>query len=251
VGITDQLLMAYVDGELSPDLAALILERLTNEPELLERLEEHQRLRGELSALYEPVIGEPLPASLTELIAREGVAGARTWTAPARGFDFDRLWNAWPMVASAAAAALVGLGLSEVLHARDPLARSPDGRIMASGSLARSLENDLAPGATGSDAKILASFEDRSGQYCRVFQTGGGHEDGVACKNGGRWLIVALANATGSAPAQGYRQASSALAASIATAVDELQASNAMSPDQERRARTEQWRGRPAAAPRP
>jgi len=250
VGITDQLLMAYVDGELSPDLAAMILSRLTEEPELLERLEEHQRLRGELSALYEPVIDEPLPPSLTDLLSKDDAEAA--WTpAPARGTGLDRLKGAWPMAATAAAAALVGIGLSEVFHARDPLTRSPDGRIMASGSLARALENDLAAAKADSDAKILASFEDRSGQYCRVFQTGGGHEDGVACKNTGHWLVVALANASGAEPAEGYRQASSALAASIATAVDELQASNAMTPAQERQARTQQWRGHAGGAPKP
>jgi hypothetical protein len=246
VGITDQLLMAYVDGELSPDLAAMILSRLTAEPDLLERMEEHQRLRGELSALYEPVIGEPLPHSLTDLLSRDDAEDA--WRPPARAFDLQRLMNAWPIAATAAAAALIGVGLSEVFHAKDPLARSSDGRITASGSLARALENDLAPGSPASDAKILASFEDRSGQYCRVFQTGGGHEDGVACKNGGRWLVVALANATGAEPSQGYRQASSALAASIATAVDELQASNAMTLAQERQARTQQWRGHGGAS---
>lgn len=251
MGITDQLLMAFVDGELSPDLAALILSRLETEPDLLERLEQHQRLRRELSAAYGPVMGEPLPPTLTALLAQDSVKAepppARSRFAlakPEPGAAFNRFGGGWPMWAAAAAAAAFGVGLSEVRHAGDPLTRSGDGRIMASGPLARSLEHDLAADAAGQGAKIMASFEDRSGRYCRVFTGGaGGHEDGVACKSDGRWLVIALANsAAAPAPSNGYRQASSALAPSVAAAVDELQASASLTPDQERKARTQQWR---------
>lgn len=256
MGITDQLLMAYVDGELSPDLAALILSRLETEPDLLERLEQHQRLRRELSAAYGPVMGEPLPPSLAALLAREGAQAPPSpaiaqfrLPGPEQGSAFSRFGGAWPLLA-AAAAAVFGVGLSEARHAGDPLARSGDGRIVASGPLARSLEHSLAGDAAGSGAKIMASFEDRSGRYCRVFDAAaGGHENGVACKSDGRWLVVALADGPGAEPSSGYRQASSPLAASIATAVDELQASSALTPEQERQARTRQWRAVAASKP--
>jgi anti-sigma factor RsiW len=256
MGITDQLLMAYVDGELSPDLAALILSRLETEPDLLERLEQHQRLRSELSAVYGPVMGEPLPPSLTALLSRESAQAAQSsaiplfrLAMPEHGSAFGRLGRAWPVLA-AAAAAVFGVGLSEVRHAGDPLTRSGDGRIVASGPLASSLERNLAADAAGSGAKIMASFEDRSGRYCRVFSAAaGGHEDGVACKSDGRWLVVALANGAAAEPSNGYRQASSSLAPAVAAAVDELQASNALTPEQERKARTQQWRAVAATKP--
>lgn len=257
MGITDQLLMAFVDGELSPDLAALILSRLETEPDLLERLEQHQRLRRELSAAYGPVMGEPLPPTLTALLAREGanleppVKPLFARAKPEQGFAFSRFVGGWPIWAAAAAAAVLGVGLSEVRHAGDPLIGSGDGRIVASGPLARSLEHDLAADAAGQGAKVMASFEDRSGRYCRVFMDGsGGHEDGVACKTDGRWLVIALANSGGAAgPSNGYRQASSALTPAVAAAVDELQASAALTPEQERKARTQQWRARGASKP--
>ena len=249
MSITDQLLMAYVDGELSPDLAALILSRLETEPDLLERLEQHQRLRRELSAAYGPVMGEPLPPSLAALLHREGAEAEPSPAAPLfslakprPGSALSRFGGVWPVFA-AAAAAVFGVGLSEARHAGDPLARSGDGRIVASGPLARSLERSLAADAAGSGAKIMASFEDRSGRYCRVFEAAaGGHEDGVACKSDGRWLVVALANGAGAEASNDYRQASSSLTPSTAAAVDELQASNALTPEQERKARTQQWR---------
>jgi hypothetical protein len=257
MGITDQLLMAYVDGELSPDLAALILSRLETEPDLLQRLEEHQRLRRELSSVYGSVMGEPLPPSLTALLSREGAQSAPapviplfSRPRPELDFDFKRFGRAWPVLAAAAAAAVFGVGLSELRHAGDPLTRTDDGTIVASGPLARALERNLAADAAGSGGKIMASFEDRSGRYCRVFETAsGGHEDGVACKSDGRWLIVALANGAGAAPSNGYRQAASPLSPSVATAVDELQAASALTPEQERKARTEQWRAALGAKP--
>lgn len=257
MGITDQLLMAYVDGELSPDLAALILSRLETEPDLLERLEQHQRLRRELSAAYGPVMGEPLPASLAALLSREGAQAAPSQAAalfrlakPRQGSTFSRFGVIWPALA-AAAAAVFGVGLSEARHAGDPLTRSGDGRIVASGPLARSLERSLAADAAGPGAtKIMASFEDRSGRYCRVFEgAADGHEDGVACKSDGRWQVVALANGAGAEPSNGYRQASSSLTPSVAAAVDELQASSALTPEQERKAQTQQWRAEAAAKP--
>jgi hypothetical protein len=83
-----------------------------------------------------------------------------------------------------------------------------------------------------------------------VFQ-GGGREDGVACKDGKRWEVAALATSTATASTQDYRQASSAMAPSVAAAVDELQGAVALTPDQERQARTQQWKGRDKTAAEP
>src|SRR5215469_5309798 len=113
MGITDQLLMAYVDGELSPDLAALILSRMETEPDLLDRLEQHQQLRRQLSAAYGPVMGEPLPADLAALLAREGVKVRASGDRPAREFGLRGFDSTWPMWAAAAAAAVVGVGVTE------------------------------------------------------------------------------------------------------------------------------------------
>jgi anti-sigma factor RsiW len=251
MGITDQLLMAYVDGELSPDLAALILSRMDKEPDLLERLEQHQRLRSQLSAAYGPVMGEPLPPDLAALLAREGVGAGPSRAKAAPSFIFRTFDSSWPMWAAAAAAAVVGVGVSQAMHMNDPLSLS-DGRIVASGSLARSLEHNLAADTSASGAKIMASFEDRAGRYCRVFEAAvGGHQGGVACKNDGRWAVVALANTAGSEPSSGYRQAASAMPASVVAAVEELQPSSVLTPEQERQARTQQWRIRAAGASKP
>jgi hypothetical protein len=252
MGITDQLLMAYVDGELAPDLASLILSRLETEPDLLDRMEQHRLLRRQLSATYEGVMAEPLPPSLAALVAEQGAALASALRRPAPALTFRRLGGAWPIWA-VAAAALVGVGLSEARHAGDPITRSADGKLLASGPLARALEHKLAADAPAPGARIMASFQDRDSRYCRVFQ-GSGHEDGVACKSGGRWQVVALAASTGAPPPVAatttYRQASSALAPSLAAAVDELQGADALTQDQERQARTQQWQVRGKAGPK-
>jgi hypothetical protein len=244
MGITDQLLMAYVDGELAPDLAALILSRLETEPDLLDRMEQQQELRRQLSAVYGSVMAEPLPPGLMALLTKEGAAAGTPRRRPERSvLSFSRLGDAWPAWAAAAAAALVGVGLTEAVHAGDPITRSSDGRILASGPLARSLEDALSSHGGTSGPKIMASFEDHAGRYCRVFEESG-QQDGVACKDGDRWQVMALAASTETAPAEGYRQAASALAPSVAAAVDELQGADVLTPEQERRARAQQWQVR-------
>jgi hypothetical protein len=250
MGITDQLLMAYVDGELAPELAALILARLETEPDLLDRMEQQRELRRQLSAVYGSAMAEPLPPGLTALLTKEaGAAGLRRRPEP-RVMNFSRLGDSWPTWAAAAAAALIGVGLSEAVHAGDPITRSSDGRILASGPLARSLEHALSAHGGVPGPKILASFRDRVGRYCRVFE-GSGQEDGVACKDGDRWQVMALAASAETESAEGYRQASSALAPSVAAAVDELQGADALTPEQERQARAQQWQVRGQGGPKP
>lgn len=250
MGITDQLLMAYVDGELAPDLAALILSRLETEPDLLTRIEEHQRLRRQLSALYSPVMSEPLPPNLTALLTKEGAAAAIPLRRPVQSSSLlNRIGGAWAALPMAAAL-LVGVGVSEALHSGDTITRSRDGGLLAAGPLARSLEHDLAADKAGPGAKIMASFQDRDGRYCRVFQ-GAGPQDGVACKETGRWRVVAMAASAAAAQQQGYRQASSALAPSVAAAVDQLQSAGALTPEEERQARAGQWRASGAAGAKP
>lgn len=248
MGITDQLLMAYVDGELAPDLAALILSRLETEPDLLDRMEQQQELRRQLSAAYGSAMAEPLPPGLTALLSKEAAAAAATARRQS-ATPFRRVVHVWPVWA-AAAATLVGIGLSEARHMGDTLTRSNDGRILASGPLARSLETRLAADADASGLKIMASFKDRAGRFCRVFQ-GGGREAGVACKDGRRWEVAALATSAAPAPTDGYRQAFSALAPSVAAAVDELQGAVVLTPDQEREARMQQWLAGAEGEPKP
>ena len=146
------------------------------------------------------------PPAWPALLAREGAKTGASAAKSERGFSFRGFDNAWPMWAAAAAAAVIGVGVPQALHVNDPVALA-GGRVVASGPLARSLEHDPAAGAAGAVAKVMASFEDREGRYCRVFEAAGnGHQDGVACKSNGRWQVVALANAAGPEPSAGYRR---------------------------------------------
>jgi hypothetical protein len=76
--------------------------------------------------------------------------------------------------------------------------------LVASGTLARSLDRDLA-GAQG-PTRILVSFRDKQGGYCRLFQAPA--IEGIACHEDRGWVMQhTQANAPG---ARGeFRQAGS------------------------------------------
>ena len=57
----DELLSAYLDGELSPDREAALEKRLESEPLLARRLDQLSQASATLRDAYAPVVSEPLP----------------------------------------------------------------------------------------------------------------------------------------------------------------------------------------------
>ncbi|HEU4625592.1 MAG TPA: hypothetical protein VFS52_12545 [Steroidobacteraceae bacterium] len=72
--ITEELLMAYADGELAgPEHAAdrtRIEAALRADPQIARRIESHRALRRELSASFDRVLDEPVPARLAGAVRR-------------------------------------------------------------------------------------------------------------------------------------------------------------------------------------
>jgi anti-sigma factor RsiW len=83
--VTENDLQAYADGRLAPERRAAVEAWLAARPEDAERVAAYERLRAELRAQYEPVLGEPLPDRLKRaaLPARRWarVAAAAGWAA--------------------------------------------------------------------------------------------------------------------------------------------------------------------------
>jgi anti-sigma factor RsiW len=92
VPITEAELQAYADGRLAAPRAAEVEAWLASRPEHAERIGEYRRLGGEIRALYEPVLAEPVPDHL--LAARR----------PAR----------WPAVARVAAWVALGIAVGSI-----------------------------------------------------------------------------------------------------------------------------------------
>jgi hypothetical protein len=221
---------AYVDGELD-DIAARRVERAAEaDPEIADAIARHRALTATLAAHYAPVADEAVPDRLLGLIASaspiDTSLAARRETRRAR---FSAVH--WGAIAASLALGLT-LGLRPWLPA-EPVAVS-GGALVAAGPLAAALDTQLASNQPAeAPVRIGLSFRDRSGRYCRSFESGA--VDGIGCRTGGDWRLEHTA--PGSA-GTAYRQASSG---SLAVAAADMMAGNPLDAAAERAARDRGW----------
>lgn len=256
--ISDEELMAFADGELTGSDADRVAAAVAADPTLSARIEDERRLRTMLKGDLDPVMNEPVPENLTLLIADAAADEAeRDMTdapvaQPAQVLDMaaararraakDKAqnrpaqpWpNQWRTGAAIAASLVLGVLLGAQVSGRGNVAEV-DGQLVASGSLARSLEGRLAS-SEGSDLRILASFQ-RGGDYCRVYD--GGASAGIACKEQDQWVLERTVPGSKAATGQ-YRQAGSPLADLMANAQD-MAGGDPLDAQQERDARARGW----------
>ena len=74
IGINDQTLMAYLDGELDPVEHARVGQALAADARLREQLATQRRLGMRLADRYDPIAREDIPEHLREIV--EGRAAA-------------------------------------------------------------------------------------------------------------------------------------------------------------------------------
>lgn len=195
-----------------------------------------EELRRRLGAAYEDVLDEPVPARLSallaapkvvELQAQRGKRAAR-WFAPLT----------WAQLGGMAASVMVGIALGWQLAPRGyALVGERRGELVAGAALARALDTQLA--ADHGEVAVQLTFVDHDGRYCRTFAAQ--QLAGLACRDGGRWRVVAMAQADQPAGG-GMRQAATALPRPVLEAVDARVAGTVLNAAQERAARDGAWR---------
>ncbi|GAB2669062.1 anti-sigma factor [Arenimonas aestuarii] len=237
---TDDMLMAYVDGELDPDGVARVEAAMAADPDVAATVAAALALRARLREAFDPVLDEPVPAHLLT-IAREGPvsAGATVHALPAPA---RRRW-AWPEWTAMAAALALGIALSQL--ALRPAAGPFDagaGGLVAGGALAESLESSLAADPVG-NVRVGLSFRSRDGGYCRSFRLEGDRDlSGLACRDGrGNWQVPVLVGSDPGLRGE-LRQATGALPAAVVSEVEERMSGEPLDAGQERAARDAGWR---------
>jgi hypothetical protein len=220
---SDETVMAYADGELDAATRAAIEAAAASDPELARRIARHQALRQRLRSAFDPVLEEPLPERLVAT-ARGASSEPRGTVVPLRRVAAARWSSAqWGALA---ASLILGLLLGPWLMRgadRGPLVTS-DGTLLAQGSLARALSEQLASNQSATAAvQIGVSFRSHSGAYCRTFAL---REKsalaGLACHEHGSWHVEALATGESQIAGGGYRTAASALPPAIAGTLETL-----------------------------
>jgi hypothetical protein len=258
MSISDEVLMAYADGELGARECAEVEAAMQADAEVARRVEQHRALRKDLGEAFGGVLREAVPerliaaaramprampiATVTELArvraarSKGSVARVPKLRAPA--------WLQW----GALAASLVIGGLVGFMLLRSPdteLIATQGGHLVARGALAQALSDQLAstPSA-GSLLHIGVSFRAKSGGYCRTFILRAGSAlGGLACREGETWRLHTLAeSAQGVGADGGYQPAGSALPPAVLTAVAGQIAGDPLDAAGEAAARKRNWR---------
>jgi hypothetical protein len=248
--IPNEMLMAYVDGELDPRSRAEVETALRTDPELAVRAAQYRDLRARLESAYAPELAEPVPERLLTVL-RAGVnheARARHDAAPAR----RKGWRSTGVRLTSMAAAVllaVGAGLFIWRGSQSVMIRAADGALVASGALARGLSDDLAgDSAPSSKVSVGLSFVAKSGDYCRTFSIAHGAEgSGLACHRNGEWRIAVLSQpqAVGQGEESQYRTAGSSLPPAVLSAVQAQISGDPLDRAAEIAARDRGWRVSP------
>lgn len=201
--ISEEMLVAYADGELDEVNRRRVERALAQDAALAARLAAHQRVAAALGATFGPVAQEAVPdrfhALLTDAARVVPIAPAHR---PSRR---PGLWMPFALAASLALGLVVGHGFDR----SDAPVAMREGHMIAQGALAGALDTQLAS-AQPADAttRIGLSFRAKGGQWCRSFA--GDALSGVACRSDGEWRLKAALPGQGhGAGTQTYRQASS------------------------------------------
>lgn len=91
--VSDIELNAYLDGELGAEERRVIEARLSEDAALAERMAQLRRINEQLRARYDPIVAEPLPASLEAALRR-----GRAWQRP----------RPWMQIAAAIVLLMIG-----------------------------------------------------------------------------------------------------------------------------------------------
>lgn len=245
LGVTDEDLMAWVDGELPAPEAARVAAAVAADATLSARAARLRHLNQQLHHAFAATLDEPVPEPLAAL-ARGNTAAVAPASARVIPLASRRRvnWAQWGGLAAGVAlvVALLPQWRTQADHPADTVTAQADGRLLARGPLADALERGLAGDARPDGTRLLLSFRDRAGQFCRSFAAPVGR--GLACRAGGQWQVVVLtapAPTAASATPPALRLASGEFPAEVLAAVEQRMAGLALDAPQERAARDAGW----------
>ena len=243
---SDELLIAFVNGELAEPARAAVERAVRADPAIAARVAQHRARRSRVYGVvaggrdgggHAHSQGAPPGAKVVQLdMVRAARSGVPPAAPPPRPAWTVRHW-------SAVAVALVAGALTGVLgwrawqgEAELASLSGAEGALVAQGHLASALSAQLAsPGPSGR-VRIGISFLSKDGKYCRSFVMD--TTAGLACRDSGQWKIPVLAQgAAGAAWMDG-----TGLPPAVLDAIDSRIAGTPLGPAAERAAQARGWR---------
>ncbi|HEX7063414.1 MAG TPA: hypothetical protein VF200_15685 [Woeseiaceae bacterium] len=226
----DELLSAYLDGELASAEADELERRLALEPSLAGRLEAMRGMDRATAAVFRAIDERPMPKRVLQLLGEQ----AEDETPPGsnvvplgRGRGPRELYR--PMALAASIALAAGLWLGRLLPGETPGGDYPS-RITEDSPLYTAFERTASGAALELDggryAEPVLTFLSGTGAWCRQLRISGGAApvDTLACRRDGAWHVELVTFGPAAAgPAEGsYGQASAGAAPAMRAALDAL-----------------------------
>jgi hypothetical protein len=277
--ISDEILMAYADGELDSAARSEVEAAMREDPEIARRVAAHRLLRQRVQAAYAAELEQEVPERLLAMVPDAGGSAAKTanasWSKTAKAalpaaadVASSKVVNIgdaraaleqrtaprarppptppqWRTLGGIAASVIAGVGLGFFMWGRtqSPLVQGANGALVARGQLAQALSTQLAAEQPQNSAvHIGLSFLAKSGDYCRTFALSGAVSPaGVACRHGAEWQVDTVAAGAADAGRSDYRTAGSPMSAAILKSVEAQIAGEPLDQAAERAARQRGW----------
>ncbi len=244
MSISDEELMAYVDGESDANARAAIEAAAAADPHIAERIKRHRTLRRLIGAAYGDALHEAVPSRLLAAVRAPSASAPVIDLAEARARR--RVPLAGAMATAMAACLAVGLILGQRLNllGEPAFIEATANGPVARGGLDRALNDQLEARQAGQAVQVGISFRSTDGRYCRTFQTSkGNYLAGVACRDPKAWALRVVTTIPGEPKGAGnYATAASPLPAPVADAVDRIIMGDSLDAAGEARAKAKGWR---------
>ena len=218
--VTDEMITAWLDGEVSPQQREEIEQAVAASPQLSQRVARLSQMDRMLAPAYAATLKAPIPERFDAILSRPRAA---SWSLSGLRSVFGSLLE--PRQLGMAAAALVVAVVAGSLLLATPAGKpgfetTADGHLVANNEMAISLASLQSGDTAGSQAvRIKLSMVDEGGNYCRQFETAG--SAGLVCLDGGKWKVDTLSPAKASDGQVGqYVMADGAVDPAIAAALE-------------------------------
>lgn len=232
MSVTDEQIAAYADDELEGAERAAVETAMAADPAISRKVDAHRALKAKLGAHFAPILDQPVPDRLADLLKPQG-GGAEvvSFAAERQKRGLVPMVRRWAPIAGPALAASLVLALWQPWQGG-----TPEG--YADTQLAAALDDQLVA-SQGADAetRILLSFESDGGDLCRAYR--GTDTGGIACRDDTGWKLERQFALDG-APATEFRQAGSEM--DLLAAAQDMATGGALDAEAEAEAKRRGWR---------
>ncbi|MCC2958649.1 hypothetical protein LK542_23845 [Massilia sp. IC2-477] len=249
---SDDLLIAYINGELAEPARAAVERAMRADPVLAARIAQHRREgagRDSRSHIFSVSANghdggsrhRQAPVPTGKVVHLDAIRPGRTAPPPPPPAKAEAGWTPrhWLALGAALVLGAVGGALGWQQLQPEPgivMLEASDGALVARGRLVEALGGQLAsPGPSETGVRIGVTFVSKDGSYCRSFVVD--TTAGLACRGGGRWTVPVLAQ-----PQAGTAWLDGAtLPPSVQAAIDARIVGTTLDPAAERAAQQRGW----------